>query len=279
MSVKVFMHRVGAALTLVCLALPTAGRGAEEPKGPADLIVHHAKVVTVDEKFTTAEAVAVKDGRIVAVGDDDAVLKLEGAEDARDRRRRPHRPARPVRQPRPPARRRHQRTGRAAAESAVAQGCLRLHPQAGRRRRRRASGSWCATPSRRGSTRRRFPTKAELDEAAPEHPVLYHAGPAGIVNSLGLKVSGITKDTPNPPAGIVVKDPTTGEPTGMLRNAYRVLKGVPRDAARLLGRREARRAEETLPPLQRAGPDQHRRPQRRPRRRSTSTATCTTAAN
>ena len=60
----------------------------------------------------------------------------------------------------------------------------------------------------------RFPTKAELDEAAPEHPVLYHAGPAGVVNSLGLKVSGITRDTPNPPAGVVAKDPATGEPTG-----------------------------------------------------------------
>ena len=46
------------------------------------------------------------------------------------------------------------------------------------------------------------------------------AGPAGIVNSQGLKVSHITRDTPNPAAGMVVKDPKTGEPTGMLRNAY-----------------------------------------------------------
>ncbi|HWY88817.1 MAG TPA: amidohydrolase, partial [Gemmataceae bacterium] len=74
----------------------------------------------------------------------------------------------------------------------------------------------------------RFPTRAELDKMAPKHPVLYHAGPAGIVNSMGLKVSGITKDTPNPgPASIIVKDPVSGEPTGMLRNAYGVLKGVP----------------------------------------------------
>src|SRR5205807_10198287 len=57
----------------------------------------------------------------------------------------------------------------------------------------------------------RFPTRAELDEAAPKHPVLYHAGPAGVVNSLGLKLSGVTKDTPNPPAGMIVKDPHTGE--------------------------------------------------------------------
>src|SRR5262249_27538999 len=75
----------------------------------------------------------------------------------------------------------------------------------------------------------RFPTRAELDEAAPKHPVLYHAGPAGIINSMGIKVSGITKDTPNPRTGIVVKDPATGEPTGMLRNAYGVLKELPRE--------------------------------------------------
>src|SRR4051812_24574897 len=41
----------------------------------ADLIVHHAKVVTVDAKFSIAEAVAVQDGKIVAVGTDDLVLK------------------------------------------------------------------------------------------------------------------------------------------------------------------------------------------------------------
>src|SRR5258708_19450386 len=74
----------------------------------------------------------------------------------------------------------------------------------------------------------RFPTKAELDKAAPKHPVLYHAGPAGVCNSMALKVSKVTKDTPNPSNGVIVKDPKTGEPTGMLRSAYGVLRGVPR---------------------------------------------------
>src|SRR5262249_19885849 len=39
-----------------------------------------------------------------------------------------------------------------------------------------------------------------------------------------------TKDTPNPPAGAGVKDPSTGQPTGMLRNAYRLLKGGPQES-------------------------------------------------
>src|SRR5262245_10111852 len=50
----------------------------EKAEELADLILHHAKVLTVDEKFTIAEAVAVKGERILAVGSDEAVLKLKG---------------------------------------------------------------------------------------------------------------------------------------------------------------------------------------------------------
>src|SRR5262249_6854338 len=45
--------------------------------------------------------------------------------------------------------------------------------------------------------------------------------------SKALEVSKITKDTPNPENGVIVRDPKTGELTGMLRNAQGVLKGVP----------------------------------------------------
>ena len=40
-----------------------------------DLIVHHAQIYTVDNQFTTVEAMAVQDGKIVAVGTNDAILK------------------------------------------------------------------------------------------------------------------------------------------------------------------------------------------------------------
>ncbi len=46
--------------------------------GEASLILHHGKIITVDGKFSIAEALAVEDGKIVAVGDDDAVFKLSG---------------------------------------------------------------------------------------------------------------------------------------------------------------------------------------------------------
>jgi predicted amidohydrolase YtcJ len=60
--------------------------------------------------------------------------------------------------------------------------------------------------------------------------ILHQGGPAGVINSMALRHSGITRETPDPPAGRIVKDPKTGEPTGMMRNAYSALKGLPDDA-------------------------------------------------
>ena len=40
-----------------------------------DLIVHHAQIYTVNNEFTMAEAMAIQDGKIVAIGTNDAILK------------------------------------------------------------------------------------------------------------------------------------------------------------------------------------------------------------
>lgn len=63
-----------------------------------------------------------------------------------------------------------------------------------------------------------FPTRADLDAIAPDHPVyLTRAdGHAAIANSAALKIAGIDKDTPNPFGGEILKDKQTGEPTGIL---------------------------------------------------------------
>ena len=84
-----------------------------------------------------------------------------------------------------------------------------------------------------------LPDPGRAGRVAPDHMVLHQGGPAGVVNTKALTYSGITRDTPDPPAGRIVKDPQTGEPTGMLRNAYSVLKGLPE--RRLRRRRHARR--------------------------------------
>ena len=45
---------------------------------PADLILHHAKVLTVDAKFTIADAIAIKGDRVLAVGSNNAVMAHNG---------------------------------------------------------------------------------------------------------------------------------------------------------------------------------------------------------
>ncbi len=63
--------RFGPLLFAACLT-PAPASAAD-----ADLILHHGKIVTVDGKFSLAEAVAVRGGRITAVGTDQAVLAAE----------------------------------------------------------------------------------------------------------------------------------------------------------------------------------------------------------
>jgi len=65
---------------------------------------------------------------------------------------------------------------------------------------------------------KKWPTKELLDAVAPNNPVSLSriCGHCTLVNSYVLRISGITKTTPNPPGGIIVKDPVTGEPTGIL---------------------------------------------------------------
>jgi predicted amidohydrolase YtcJ len=72
----------------------------------------------------------------------------------------------------------------------------------------------------------RYPTRAELDSVAPDHPVIFSTGPDASVNTLALKLSGITKET-QPPAGRPGKvelDAKTGEPTGILRTASQFVR-------------------------------------------------------
>lgn len=64
----------------------------------------------------------------------------------------------------------------------------------------------------------RYPTRWELDAAAPYHPVrLEHSsGHAAILNSYALALADIDAATPDPPEGIIRRDETTGEPDGVL---------------------------------------------------------------
>jgi predicted amidohydrolase YtcJ len=77
----------------------------------------------------------------------------------------------------------------------------------------------------------RLPNRFELDQVTPEHPVVMRRGGHVVVaNSAALAVAGISRATPDPQHGVIVRDPKTGEPTGVLveRAAFSLLlKHVP----------------------------------------------------
>jgi predicted amidohydrolase YtcJ len=217
-------------LSLSLLALAAcSSTSSPTPVGTADLIVHHAKVITVDGAFSISEAFAVKDGRIVAMGGDEEIFRWVETGKTRiiDAEGRPVMPglydshvhlmgasSSEINAPLPEFKSLEDAYAFIKAKAA-----------------KLPEKDWIVVPYAFPTRLKeaRFPTKAELDAVDATHPVLYHAGPTGVANSKALEVSGITKDTKNPAGGIVVKDPATGEPTGMLRgsSALGLLKQAP----------------------------------------------------
>ncbi|HEX9614309.1 MAG TPA: amidohydrolase, partial [Bacteroidota bacterium] len=65
-----------------------------------------------------------------------------------------------------------------------------------------------------------LPTKELIDPFTPRTPVFVNRydGHMALANSYALKLAGVTKDTPDPPGGSIVRDPRTGEPTGVLKD-------------------------------------------------------------
>jgi len=66
-----------------------------------------------------------------------------------------------------------------------------------------------------------LPRKEWIDEVTVHNPVCVNRydGHMVLANSLALKLAGITKDTLSPEGGEILKDPETGEPTGILKDA------------------------------------------------------------
>ncbi len=72
-----------------------------------------------------------------------------------------------------------------------------------------------------------LPRKEWIDAVTPEHPVLVSRldGHMALANSLALELGGVTASTPVPPGGEMVLDPRTGEPTGILKDEAMGLVG------------------------------------------------------
>ena len=197
---------------------------AAEAVPPAELVIQHARVLTVDSKFSQAEALAVRGGRLVAVGSNRQVAALIGPEtrviDAHGK------------MVLPGLGDSHVHSYRASvSEFSAPLPALKSLAEAFQYIRQRVAsqprGSWILLervyPTRMAEGR--LPTIAELDAAAPENPVYWNCGPVSLANSKALQISGITRDTPDPLPGQIVRD-ADGKPTGLLRNAAQLLKFV-----------------------------------------------------
>ena len=196
----------------------------ENPTSAApDLIIRNANIVTINSNRPTAKAIAISGNTILAVGGNREIARLAGPDTKTINAR--------GRTVLPGLYDSHVHSYRAAA-SELNSGAPRIHSIAEAqdwiraKASKKPDGSWILLERVYASrlTEQRLPTKAELDLAAPRHPVHWNSGPVSVVNSKALELSGITRDTPDPLPGQIVKDSKSGEPTGLLRNAAHLLK-------------------------------------------------------
>ncbi len=189
----------------------------------ADVILHNGKVVTVDQAFSLQQAVAIGGNKLLAVGTNDEVLKLRGPKtEVLDLRGGMVLPGLMDSHVHPTGAAMHE-WDHPIPDMETIQDVLNY---IGSRAKTLDKGQWIVV-RQVFITRlkeQRYPTKAELDAVAPEHPVMFSTGPDASVNSLALKLSGIDKDFKGTGTGKIEKDPMTGEPTGILRSAGHYIK-------------------------------------------------------
>ena len=212
------------ALGVFVFSVGSACRHTAVEKNFADFVIYHANVITVNSNQPSAEAIATRGDKIIFVGKNSGAQKLIGANtrviDAKGKTVLPGIYDSHVHSYRASV---SEMNGGAPFIRSIAGAQVWIRDQV----RARPPGSWIIL-ERVYATRLlegRLPTKAELDQAAPNNPVHWNSGPVSVANSKALELSGITRATPNPTPGEIVKD-ANGDPTGLLRNAAQLLKGA-----------------------------------------------------
>jgi len=235
---RLFLKAAGAAGTVLSGALPEAA-GAQAPlqalaraaSGPADLILTNGKIITVDSAFTVAQAIAIAGDRVLAVGPDAAIAPLRS-------------PATRIVDLKgkvviPGITDGHAHMDREALRSVFpALGRVRsirdIQDRIAELARAKQPGEWIVTMPIGDPpyyfdvpeilAEKRWPTRQELDAAAPNNPVFirsiwgYWRGTFPLVscaNTEALKRAGITRDTASPVDTVKIEKDANGDPTGV----------------------------------------------------------------
>src|SRR5262245_56875194 len=181
-----------------------------------DLILHHGKIATVDKAFSIAEAIAIRGESIVRVGKNDEVLATKGdSTKLVDLGGKFVLPGLIDSHTHPTGAAMHEFDHPVPDMETIADVLAYIKSRAAGL----PEGSWISV-RQIFITRlkeQRYPSRAELDAVAPKHPVVFSTGPDSMLNTLAMKENGIDKDYKPSGAGVVEKDPKTGEPTGLLR--------------------------------------------------------------
>jgi hypothetical protein len=222
------MRIAGAALVCMAIGAGSCARAAMQ-EAAADLVVVNGKVQTMVPGAPAAEAVAIRGNTIVQVGSSRDVERLRGAStvvlDAHGASVVPGFNDSHV----------HFLGGALALDQVDLSGLARLDDIQAKIRTFAAEHrdaqwirgrGWLYSPFPGG-----LPTKEQLDAVVSDRPAVMtcYDGHSVWANSKALALAGVTRDTPDPKNGIVVKDARTGEPTGVLKEAAQrlIAKAIP----------------------------------------------------
>lgn len=208
-----------ALVTVISLMIATLSGHAQNKAAPTIIIVN-ATIHTMNPQQPTAEAVAIYGNRIVAVGTTKEIKKLTGAGtrtiDARKQLILPGFNDSHV----------HFLSGGFQLSSVDLRDADSPEEFAERIRRfaeKLPSGRWITGGDwdHERWTNAPLPTKELIDRFTPNTPVFVSRldGHMALANSLALKLAGVTRQTIDPPGGLIVRDPRSGEPTGVLKDA------------------------------------------------------------
>lgn len=215
---------IGAATTAAagllvggCRMTVSSAVEAEHNMSVPDVIIHNARISTMQKPGHEARAIAVRAGKIVAVGDDHEVLAHKGPGtnviNAGGRRMIPGLNDSHI----------HIIRGglnynlelRWDGVPSLADAMRLLREQVART----PQGQWVRVVGGFAELQfaeRRLPTLEELNHAAPDTPVfILHLYDRALLNRAALRAVGYDKNTPNPPGGIIERD-SAGNPTGLL---------------------------------------------------------------